>query len=175
MTATTIHVCSLTKLEETVALTGARHVITLINAGTPMRLPATIGHQNHLFLAMHDIVETLDGMTPPGEAHVAQMLDWVNDWDRSTPLVVHCFAGISRSTAAAYTLVSALNPWRDEAALAALLRERAPSATPNRRIVEIADRLLGRDGRMVAAIDAIGRGADAFEGTPFALEVEAAR
>ena len=58
--------------------------------------------------------------------------------------------------------------------LAALLRQRAPSATPNRRIVEIADRLLGRDGRMVAAIDAIGRGADAFEGTPFALEIEAA-
>lgn len=175
MTATTIHVCPLTKLEETVALTGARHVITLINAGTPMRLPATIGHQNHLFLAMHDIVDTVDGMTPPGEIHVAQMLEWVNDWDRTTPLVVHCFAGISRSTAAAYTLVSALNPWRDEAALANLLRERAPSATPNRRIVEIADRLLGRDGRMVAAIDAIGRGADAFEGTPFALEIEAAR
>lgn len=175
MTATTIHVCSLTKLEETVALTGARHVITLINAGTPMRLPATIGHQNHLFLAMHDIIETVDGMTPPGEVHVAQMLDWVNDWDRTTPLVVHCFAGISRSTAAAFTLVSALNPWRDEADLAALLRQRAPSATPNRRIVEIADRLLGRDGRMVAAIDAIGRGADAFEGTPFALDVEAAR
>ena len=173
MTATTIHVCSLTKLEETVALTGARHVITLINAGTPMRLPATIGHRNHLFLAMHDIVETVDGMTPPGEIHVAQMLEWVKDWDRATPLVVHCFAGISRSTAAAYTLVSALNPWRDEAALATLLRQRAPSATPIRRIVEIADRLLGRDGRMVAAIDAIGRGADAFEGTPFALEIEA--
>ena len=171
---TAIHVCSLTKLEETVTLTGARHVITLINAGTPMRLPATIGHRNHLFLAMHDIVETVDGMTPPGEIHVARMLEWVKDWDRATPLVVHCFAGISRSTAAAYTLVSALNPWRGEATLAALLRQRAPSATPNRRIVEIADRLLGRDGRMVAAIDAIGRGADAFEGTPFALEIEAA-
>ena len=87
---------------------------------------------------------------------------------------MRCSSYSARSTAAAYTLVSALNPWRGEATLAALLRQRAPSATPNRRIVEIADRLLGRDGRMVAAIDAIGRGADAFEGTPFALEIEAA-
>lgn len=172
MTAGTIHVCSLTKLEETVAATGARHVITLVNAGTPMRLPASIRHENHLFLAMNDIIEEMDGMTLPGEAHVRKLLDWSEDWDRSTPLVVHCFAGISRSTAAAFTLVSAMNPWRDEAATALLLRQRSPSATPNRRIVGIADRLLGRSGRMVAAIDAIGRGADAFEGVPFALEIE---
>lgn len=33
----------------------------------------------------------------------------------------------------------------------------------------IADRMLDRDGRMVAAIARIGRGADAFEGTPFTL------
>ncbi len=174
MTAGTIYVCSLTKLEETVVATGARHVITLVNAGTPMRLPTAIRHENHLFLAMNDIIEEIDGMTPPGEAHVNRLIEWARDWDRTTPLVVHCFAGISRSTAAAFTLVSAFNPWRDEAATAQLLRQRSPSATPNRRIVEIADRLLGRDGRMVAAVDAIGRGADAFEGVPFALELEAA-
>jgi len=172
MTAGTIYVCSLTKLEETVAVTGARHVITLVNAGTPMRLPATIRHENHLFLAMNDIIEEIDGMTPPGELHVRRLLDWANEWDRTTPLIVHCFAGISRSTAAAFTLVAAMNPWRDEASIATLLRERSPSATPNRRIVEITDRLLDRSGRMVAAIDAIGRGADAFEGVPFALELE---
>ena len=169
-----IHVCSLARLEETVERVGARRVITLINAGTPMRRPPTVAEADYLHLAMNDIVEPIEGMTPPGEEHVRTLLDWVGDWDRAAPMVVHCFAGISRSTAAAYTLVSALNPWRDEAALANLLRQRAPSATPNRRIVEIADRLLGRDGRMVAAIDAIGRGADAFEGTPFALEIEAA-
>ena len=39
---TAIHVCSLTRLEETVTLTGARHVITLINAGTPVPRPASI-------------------------------------------------------------------------------------------------------------------------------------
>ena len=169
-----IHVCSLARLEETVERVGARRVITLINAGTPMRRPPTVAEVDYLHLAMNDIVEPIEGMTPPGEEHVRTLLDWVGDWDRAAPMVVHCFAGISRSTAAAYSIVAALNPGRNEMELARTLRARSPSATPNRRIIAIADRLLGRDGRMLAAIDAIGRGADAFEGTPFALEIEAA-
>jgi predicted protein tyrosine phosphatase len=170
-----IHVCSLARLEETVATSGARRVVSLVNAGTPMRLPSSIRHDDHLFLAMNDIVEALPGMTPPGEAHVTAYLEWLKDWDRSDPLVVHCYAGISRSTAAAYVAVCALAPHRDEEEVARLIRRRSPSATPNRRIVEIADRILGRNGRMTTAIAAIGRGADAFEGTPFVLELDQPR
>jgi predicted protein tyrosine phosphatase len=168
-----IHVCSLARLEETVTRTGARRVVSLVNFGTPMRLPEAIRHDDHLFLAMNDIVEVVPGMTAPGEAHVSTLFDWVAEWDRAAPLVIHCYAGISRSTAAAYSTVCALNPDRDEEELAQTLRRVAPSATPNRRIVQIADGLLGRGGRMVKAIDAIGRGADAFEGTPFRLDLHA--
>ena len=132
-------------------------------------LPSRYAEQ---LVPMNDIVEPIEGMTPPGEEHVRTLLDWVGDWDRAAPMVVHCFAGISRSTAAAYSIVAALNPGRNEMELARTLRARSPSATPNRRIIAIADRLLGRDGRMLAAIDAIGRGADAFEGTPFFLEID---
>jgi predicted protein tyrosine phosphatase len=167
-----IYVCSLSRLEETVTRSGARRVVSLVNAGTPMRLPTAVRSDDHLFLAMNDIVEPLPGMTPPGESHLATYFGWLSDWDRSHPLVVHCYAGISRSTAAAFVAICALSPTRDEKELAATLRARSPSATPNRRIIEIADRMLGRDGRMIRAIDAIGRGADAFEGTPFVLELE---
>ena len=167
-----IHVCSLARLEETVSGCGATRVVSLVNAGTPMRLPAGVRSDGHLFLAMNDIVEVLPGMTPPGRAHVETFLEWLGDWDRADPLVIHCWAGISRSTAAAYVAVCALNPARDEEELAWTLRSRAPSATPNRRIVEIADEILGREGRMTRAIAAIGRGADAFEGTPFRLDLE---
>lgn len=164
-----IHVCSLARLEETVLRTGARRVVSLVNAGTPMRLPSAVRHDDHLFLAMNDIIEPVAGMLPPAEAQVMALFEWLADWNRSAPLVIHCFAGISRSTAAAYSAVLALEPDRDEEELALLLRSRAPSATPNRRIVALADGLLGRGGRMVRAIDAIGRGEDAFEGTPFEL------
>ncbi len=170
-----IHVCSLARLEDTVATSMARRVVSLVNAGTPMRLPASIRHDDHLFLAMNDIIEATPGMTPPGEAHLATYLEWLESWDRAHPMVVHCYAGISRSTAAAFVGVCALAPRRDEEELALLLRRRAPSATPNRRIVEIADAMLGRNGRMTRAIAAIGRGEDAFEGTPFHLEIEEVR
>jgi predicted protein tyrosine phosphatase len=84
---------------------------------------------------------------------------------------VHCYAGISRSTAAAYVIAAALQPERDESELARELRTRSPTATPNPLIVAHADKLLGREGRMVSAIRAIGRGKEAFEGTPFMLDL----
>jgi predicted protein tyrosine phosphatase len=96
----------------------------------------------------------------------------VRGWDRRAPLVVHCFAGISRSTASAFAAVCALNPQRDEDDIAQALRHASPTATPNIRIVSLADRLLGRDGRMIAAIETIGRGALAAEATPFKLDLE---
>lgn len=85
-------------------------------------------------------------------------------------LVVHCYAGISRSTAAAFALAAALQPERDEVELAWELRRLAPSATPNPLLIAHADFLLGRNGRMSRAIERIGRGAEAREGIPFRLE-----
>ena len=84
--------------------------------------------------------------------------------------MIHCYAGISRSTASAYIIAAALAPQRDETELAKTLRRLSPSATPNPRLIAMADALLDRDGRMVEAIQAIGRGADAFEGVPVRLD-----
>lgn len=169
-----IHVCSLTRLHSTVATTGAGRVVSLLSAGTAVERPATVAEADHLHLSMHDIVDEQPDLVPPARAHVERLLEFAAAWDRSKPLVVHCFAGISRSTAAAYIIAAALSPDRDEAELARTLRDASPSATPNARLVAIADQLLERNGRMVAAIAAIGRGADAYEGVPFTLELTAA-
>ncbi|QPC92415.1 tyrosine phosphatase family protein [Mesorhizobium sp. INR15] len=166
-----IHVCSLAKMPETVAKTGAERLLSLLAAGTEVVRPASITRENHLHLVMHDIAIAQDGMTMPGEAHVRNLLDFARRWDRAKPLVVHCYAGISRSTASAYIIAAALAPKRDEAELAQTLRALSPSATPNPRLIAVADMLLDRKGRMVEAIEAIGRGADAFEGKPFVLKI----
>jgi predicted protein tyrosine phosphatase len=113
-----------------------------------------------------------EGMTMPGETHVRNLLDFARRWDRARPLVVHCYAGISRSTASAYIIAAALAPKRDEVELAETLRALSPTASPNPRLIAVADTLLDRNGRMTRAIQAIGRGADAFEGTPFALKID---
>ena len=167
-----IVVCPLSKVEETVSKSGARHLLTLLSEGSGMIRPASISADNHLYLVMHDIAVARDGMTMPGEAHVRRLLDFAHGWDRAHPLAVNCYAGISRSTASAYIIAAALDPARDEEELAQTLRWLSPSATPNPALVAAADMLLGREGRMIAAIKAIGRGADAFEGAPFALKLD---
>ena len=167
-----IHVCSLARLHETVEDTGARHVVSLIGDEARLERPTNIAPENHLWLRLHDISTPLDGHIMPGEEHVAELLDFVRDWDRRAPLVVHCYMGISRSTASAFAIVCALNPHRDVDDIAQALRRASPTATPNIRIVSIADRLLGRDGRMVAAIETIGRGIMTAEAAPFRLDLE---
>lgn len=165
----TLHVSSLSKLHETVASVRASHVVTLINVNTVVERPAGISAERHLFLGMSDIVAAMDGHILPGEDHVARFLGFMRDWDRRAPIVIHCWAGISRSTAAAYIAACALGPDRDEEEIALRLRAASPSATPNARLVAVADAILGRGGRMERAIAGIGRGADAFEGAPFEL------
>ena len=71
---------------------------------------------NHLILGMDDITETLDGYVVPCDDHVTKLLTFVRAWDRANPLVVHCYAGISRSTAGAFVAACALNPNRNELA-----------------------------------------------------------
>lgn len=164
-----LHVSSLSRLHDTVTRVGATHVVTLINASTVVERPISIAPERHLFLGMSDIVAPMDGHIIPVEAHVTRFLDFVRDWGRSGPLVIHCWAGISRSTAGAYITACALAPERDEEVIAQALRAASPSATPNARLVALADEMLGRNGRMSAAIARIGRGADAFEGEPFEL------
>jgi predicted protein tyrosine phosphatase len=107
----------------------------------------------------------------PAQEHVERLIDFVGQWDRAAPMVVHCYAGISRSTAGAYVAACALNPARDEQQIAWDIRRASRTAQPNVAIVSIADRLLKRDGRMVRAIETIGPGHAAMEGDPFRLDI----
>ena len=166
-----IHVCSLSRLHATVDATGARHVVTLLRLVERVQRPTHIAPENHLVLAVDDITAPMDGYTAPAHEHVQRLVDFVTAWDRQAPMVVHCFAGISRSTAGAYVAACALNPKRDEMQIAWDIRRASRTAQPNVRIVSIADRLLKRDGRMIRAIDAIGVGDPATEGHPFRLDI----
>jgi predicted protein tyrosine phosphatase len=166
-----LHVCSLALIGDTVAQTGARSLVTLLSPGTAVSRPAGIAAERHLYLAVSDIVAPVPGQVLPDAAHLEQFLGFVYDWDRAEPMVIHCFAGVSRSTAAAYIAACALAPRRDEFVVARSLRAASPTATPNARLIALADSALQRNGRMNDAIAAIGRGEECFEGTPFTLEL----
>ena len=167
-----IHVCSLAALPETVKATGASHVLTVMARVDQVQRPETVLEANHLRVQVDDIVEHMDGFVAPSEIHVEKVLNFVRGWDRRAPLVVHCYAGISRSTASAFAAACMLNPHRDEIAIARQIRAASPIAQPNRLIVGLADKALGREGRMLRALDEMGPGNMLVEGRPFRVDLD---
>ena len=146
-----------------ISLASPGHVDALLAKAPPHRLD----------LRFNDIVEPREGLTPPTEADVAALLAFAASWDGTRPLLIHCWAGVSRSTAAAYAIACALTEAGREQAWAGRLRVAAPTATPNPLIVALADRLLDRGGAMVRAAHAIGRGVETYWGAPFELDLTA--
>ena len=168
-TPTAIHVCSLDRIWDTIERERPSHLITLLHDDGIVPTPAKIETAHHLRISMHDISVPQPGMVHPSDVHIERILAFVAAWDRASPMVVHCLAGISRSTATAFIAACALNPGADEAQIAQRIRQLSPTASPNMRLVELADDRLQRQGRMIEAIETIGRGELAMEGHPFAL------
>ncbi len=166
-----LYVCSLSKVVETVRASGARSLVTILTAGASLARPSEIAPPRHLRISVSDINAPVEGHVLAGAEHVERLLAFLAEWDRRDPLLIHCYAGVSRSPAAAFIAACALAPQRCEFEVARRLRCASPTATPNRRLVALADHLLRREGRMVEAVTQIGRGADCFEGAPFSLEL----
>ncbi len=164
-----VHVCALRHIPEVIAQTGASHLISAINADLIPATPPGLNAEHHLKLDMHDIIEMQQGATAPAEEHVGQLIEFVRGWDRQAPLLIHCYAGLSRSTASAFITLCALNPGAPEKAIALALRRASDTAVPNRRFVGLADAFLKRDGRMVAALDCMGPNRIAHECVPFGV------
>ncbi len=127
-----VMVCPLSEVAASVSASGASRLISLVDDGTPVARPQSIPAENHLFLAINDISEPMDGMVLADEAHVQALIDFLRAWAGHDPLVIHCYAGISRSTAAAFIALCVARPNRDEREIAARLRSASAFATPNR-------------------------------------------
>lgn len=145
------------------------HVVTLLEAGLMSQAPRALYPDRHLKLAVHDIWQEVAGETLPDEGLVRKLLDFTRTWDGRDPMLVHCWAGVSRSTASAFIVACDHNPEADEAVIAKALRKASPGATPNPLIVQLADDVMGRGGRMVDAVRGIGKGAYVYPGAPFEI------
>ncbi len=167
-----IYVCPLSRFEETLALSGAKRVISLLSNDGPFEPPQGISADNHLHLQFNDITADRAGLTSPSKQHVLSLIEFARQWNWSTPLLIHCWAGISRSPAAAAIIALALEPSFNDQQLAKKMRGLSAEITPNIKMIEIADDFLNREGLFLSAFRAIGRGKDAFEGTVFRLELD---
>lgn len=165
----TLIVCPLRFVSTVVAERRPSHLITLLGAEDMIETPDSLPPERHLRLAMHDIAAPIEGMTHPTAEMVDQILAFGRAWPADAPLLIHCHAGISRSTAAAFAIACDRNPDMDEMAIGAAMRRASPAAYPNRRITALADDILGRRGRMLDAVEAMGTNHFVAEGSPFDL------
>ncbi len=167
-----ILVCPFSAVPRIVSHNNACRLVTCLQDEIAVVRPQGIEPDKHLRLALHDISAAMAGCVAPSQAHIAALIAFAHAWGGEGVMVVHCWAGISRSTAAAFTALCAINPHTSERAIARRLRQASPTAQPNRLMVEIADHALGRNGRMLSAILAIGPGHYASEAVPFALPAD---
>jgi predicted protein tyrosine phosphatase len=141
------------------------HVVTLLSPEHMIETPAGFPTDRHLRLGINDVLDAASGESPPERSHVEALLDFSRTWSGADPMLIHCWAGVSRSMAATYTILcDRLGPGCESRAAWAI-RARAPHAYPNALLVQYADELLERRGRMIDAIKAIGAGAMVAEGS----------
>ena len=154
--AAMIYVCNLVEMPDHAEALKISHLISLVSPDELPVTPACIALERHHRVGIHDISEPLDGHILPAEEHVEGLIDFVRAWrPDEAPILIHCVAGISRSMAAALITLVIKAPGRELDA-ARHLRRAAPHAYPNRRMIEVADQLLGCAGRLIAAREAMG-------------------
>ncbi len=152
------------ELEIACTVDGHTHAVSIMDPGLQARLPVGMSEVNVLRLNFHDLDEPLApdhparrdwerrgfGIVLPAEEHIRAIVAFGDALAPGTKVLVHCMAGISRSSAAAWIMAANAAPGREADMLRYILHIR-PQAVPNRRMVGIADRLLGAGGRMIRA------------------------
>jgi predicted protein tyrosine phosphatase len=159
-----IIITPLSGLEKIIREHNPSHVVTLLSPEHMIETPDGLHPERHLKIGINDVADPSQGDAPPHDGHIRSLLEFGRIWDATEPLAVHCWAGISRSTAAAFILMCDRLDHVAEGEIAKALRLRAPHANPNRLMVKLADEALGRGGRMIQAIDHMGPSTFADEG-----------
>lgn len=161
-----ILVTPLSAVTRTVETYKPSHLVSILSEENLPETPAGILTERHLRLALSDITVAIEGRTLPAEAHIEKLLSFGESWTGDSPMLVHCWAGVSRSMAAAYILLCQKLGAGTEYAIARNIRARAAHANPNRLFIRLADNLLEREGRMIDAVTDMGRPKFVEEGVP---------
>lgn len=150
-------VCGLEELEEH-SSRGVTHVLSILDPLWPEPTAfGGYGEHRRTVLRFHDIIQPIEGQILPQRDDVEMILGFIDDLIGETRggnphVLIHCHAGISRSTAAMTMLLAKAYPERNEMDLIDHLHSIREKAWPNSRMIAFADDILGRGGRLVEAV-----------------------
>jgi predicted protein tyrosine phosphatase len=133
----------------------ATHVISLLDPGIGDEHVPVIRGAEHVVARLRDQENLLDtGHFPDLVESLFETIRPAVESPRSR-ILVHCHAGVSRSTAFAYAMIAhRAGPGLEEQAFGAFLSI-VNKPWPNRRIIEILDERWGRDGALLKPLDAM--------------------
>jgi predicted protein tyrosine phosphatase len=156
-------VCGLEELEQHSGR-AVTHVLSILDPDCPDPDAFRAYDTHHrTILRFHDIIEPIPDQILPEPPDVEAILEFGRALDKGAAerneghLLVHCHAGISRSTAAMAMLLTQAHPDEDESEIFARLLKIRPQAWPNSRMIAFADDLLARAGRLNAALAGLYR------------------
>src|SRR5439155_3265952 len=147
-----ITICGIPELDEHCAA-GVTHVLSILGPDWPdPEAFAAFPPHRRLTLRFHDIIEPDPDRVAPSRYDVERLLSFGRELHAATNshLLVHCQAGVSRSTAATALILAQAYPERPASAALDAVVQLRPRAWPNLRIIELGDELLGRGGEIVA-------------------------
>jgi predicted protein tyrosine phosphatase len=167
-----IIVSSLQDVPTLVRMARPSHLISLLDPDAMIDTPRGIAAERHLKVGVNDIWEPAEGLIHPTAETVEEILRFGRGWEPFEPMLVHCWAGISRSSATAYILACERAPEASEQEIAERLRRASTAASPNPLMVQLADDMLSRGGRMVDAVRRMGPGTYTWPNPPYELAVD---
>lgn len=149
-----IFVSSLDRVYSTICSRGITHVLTLLTLDEReyLRIPSFFDRDNHLFLDMEDVIDH-NSYNAPKKDQIDHALNWARRLPSDARLLVHCFGGVSRSTATALAILVQENGLASIDESLAWLLEHRPVACPNPIITKYADELLNANGKLFDAVE----------------------
>ncbi|HJL61652.1 MAG TPA: hypothetical protein QF517_06805 [Pseudomonadales bacterium] len=166
-----IYVTSLFQMPHHVRTLAPEYLVSIIQPEFQPLTPPEIRPDRHHRVAVHDISEPAYGSIHLQDHHMADLIGFLQSWPENESLLIHCYAGISRSTAVAL-IAKTIKSKGSEMDSALALRAAAPYAKPNHLVISLADQQLGLEGRLITARKAMGTGLAADETTLVTLSAE---
>lgn len=145
-----IFVCSRGAVSKFTSRVKATHVLSILDPGRRPFLHPKTPKKNWLLVHFEDNLYFEEPHGPTIE-HVSQILEWGKSLPDDAILLVHCEAGVSRSTAAALALLVQHHGIEKLQECVAALVDVRPEASPNKLVTKLADDLLGCNGELHAA------------------------
>jgi predicted protein tyrosine phosphatase len=144
-----IRICGFSELQDCIRQFNPTHVISVIRSIEPIE-------GKHLVIPCDDIPMPIEGMQEPTSEHLAAAMAFTEHLNENDRVIVHCFAGQSRSTAIAIAILIQ-HGLTSKQAFDHVSRLRS-ILLPNTRIIEYTDAYFNLGGELIQLVEDHRRG-----------------